>query len=65
MEEKDLILSTSVACKNIDPQLLMKQNVKIFGKIKRKRQKKTRIYKKKLKQYQKVKIDRTVSITFL
>lgn len=64
MEERVLILNTSVVCKNIDLQPLMKLNVKIFGKIKRKRLKKSRLFKRSQKSNQKVKIDLIASIIF-
>lgn len=64
MEERVWILNTSVVCKNIDLQPLMKLNVKIFGKIKRKRLKKSRLFKRRQKSNQKVKIDLIASIIF-
>jgi hypothetical protein len=64
VEERVLILNTSVVCKNIDLQPLMKLNVKIFGKIKRKRLKKSRLFKRSQKSNQKVKIDLIASIIF-
>lgn len=64
MEERVSILNTSVVCKNIDHQLIMKLNVKIFGKIKRKRPKKSRLFKRRQKSNQKVKIDLIASIKF-
>ena len=42
----------------------MKLNVKIFGKIKRERLKKSRLFKRRQKSNQKVKIDLIASIIF-
>jgi hypothetical protein len=64
VEERVWILNTSVVFKNIDLQPLMKLNVKIFGKIKRKRLKKSRLFKRRQKSNQKVKIDLIASIIF-
>ncbi len=64
MEERVSILNTSVVCKNIDHPLIMKLNVKIFVKIKRKRPKKSRLFKRRQKSNQKVKIDLIASIKF-